>query len=200
MRILKKMAKGLGILILLAMVAGCVYQQVGLRRDASRYPAPGEMVDVGTHKMHIWCEGEAGDKPAIILDGGATWISSGFGWLVEDLARDHKVCAFDRSGFGWSELGPEPMDGHQQSDELHRLVKATGIDTPFVYVGHSLGGMLGRVYYDRYTEDFAGLVMIEPADPDIFLSEVEEERGEPVERTEGLRPCVYRCEIGRAHV
>jgi hypothetical protein len=47
---------------------GAVYQQFAERRDRSRYPAPGRMVDVGGYRMHVRCLGEG--SPAVILESG----------------------------------------------------------------------------------------------------------------------------------
>ncbi len=182
-------------LVVLIAVAGLgvLYQQIGLMKDAKRFPPPGELVSIGDHKLHLYCMGEEGAAPTIILDGGATFIAVGWQWVMDDLASTTRVCAYDRSGIGWSEEGRHPYDGPQMVSELHALVKAAGINTPFVYVGHSLGGDLGRIYYDHYPEDLAGLIMIEPGDPEIFLQEVGAEKGEEIVRTEGVRPCGARC-------
>jgi len=187
--------KWLGLLILALAVVGVTYQQIGLRRDAGQFPPPGEMVDIGTHRLHLYCMGEATGAPTVILEAGATFIATGWQWVMMHLSHVTRVCAYDRSGFGWSEEGVQPYDGLQSAEEFHLLLENAGIDAPVVLVGHSLGAMLGRIYYDQYPEDLAGLVMIEPADPEIFLREDAEDRGYMVERTSGIRPCNNRCRI-----
>jgi len=195
MRIVRKILKGLGLLFVVLLVAGAVYQQWGLFQDAKEHPAPGRMVDVGGLKLHLLCTGPEIDLPTVLLDGGSAFISTAWQWVIDDLSQDMRVCAFDRAGFGWSEEGQHPLDGHQKVKELHALLEAAEIDRPIVYVGHSLGGMLGRIHYDFYPEDLVGLVMIEPGNAEIMLSEIGEDRGGPVERTEGIRPCGYRCTL-----
>lgn len=185
---------GLAILVLLS-VTGCVAQQIAMRKDIEQYPAPGTMVSIGPNKLHLYCMGEAGASPTVLLDGGATFISTGWQWVTDDLSKTTRVCAFDRSGIGWSEEGVHPYEGPQITKELHTLVRNADIATPFVLVGHSLGGNLGRIYYDHYPNDLAGLIMIEPGDPEIFLNDYAEERGHPAERTEGIRPCGNRCRM-----
>jgi pimeloyl-ACP methyl ester carboxylesterase len=46
-------------------------------------------------------------------------------------------------------------------DDLHALLKAAGIPGPYVFVGHSLGGLLGRLFLARYPEEIAGLVLVD---------------------------------------
>jgi len=194
-RFLKGFLKWTSLLVLGIGMVGAIYQQIGLRRDAEQFPAPGEMVSVGTHQLHLYCMGEERDAPVVILEAGATFIATGWQWVMNHLAETTRVCTYDRSGFGWSEEGIHPFDGPQISDELHLLLRNSGIDQPVILVGHSLGAMIGRIHFDRYPEDLAGLVMIEPADPDIFLSEYAEERGHMAERTTGIRPCGNRCHV-----
>ena len=164
-------------------------------QDDKEYPAPGKLYPVNGHLMHLWCEGSSG--PTLVLDAGASMFSSGWRWLIPQLSRNNKVCAFDRSGLGWSESAPPPYDGISAANELHQLLKQAGIKQPFIYVGHSLGAMLGRIYHQQYPADLEALVMLEPADPAIFLQELGEDRGESVERGAPISDCGMRCGMMR---
>lgn len=194
-RVLKFTVKWGLVVLALGAVTGCISQQLAMRRDAERYPAPGTMVSIGPNKLHLYCMGERTGAPTVMLDGGASFIATGWQWVMDDLSKTTRVCAFDRSGIGWSEEGVHPIDGIQKAKELHRLAEVADIATPFVYVGHSLGGNLGRIYYDHYPDDMAGLIVIEPGDPEIFLAEDAEDRGYMAIRTEGIRPCGTRCKV-----
>lgn len=193
MKVFVWLLKAIGVLLVAGIVAGVSYQQLGLIGDARDHPAPGRMIDIGTHRLHLLCAGPEGQGPTVLLEAGATFISTGWHWVMDDLSQDTRVCTYDRSGMGWSDEGVHPYDGHQMSDELHALLGAAEIETPVVLVGHSWGAMLGRIHFDRYPQDLAGLVMIEPADPAIFLADYAEDRGHPAERTSGIRPCGTRC-------
>src|SRR5436305_109528 len=46
--------------------------------------------------------------------------------------------------------------------ELHDLVEHEHVATPFLFVGHSLGGALARVYYAMYPKDVRAIVFIDP--------------------------------------
>ena len=150
---------GLSVLIL-TVILGVVYQGYGSRRDARMFPPPGHLVDVGGYRMHIRCAGEG--SPPVILDSGIVLFSSGWQWVIEELASSTRVCAPDRAGLGWSEAGPEPYDGIQAAKELRAVLEGAGIERPFVYVGHSFGGNLGLIYSHRYPGDVAGLVLVDP--------------------------------------
>jgi hypothetical protein len=55
---------GAAVLLLVFLAAlGATYQAFATRRDAARLPAPGRLVDVGGHRLHLDCQGAAGARP-----------------------------------------------------------------------------------------------------------------------------------------
>ena len=187
--------KFIGWVIVALMVAGVAFQQISAAKDRAAFPPPGDLVDIGGRKLHIWCMGEENGNPTVILEGGFTFIASGWERVMKPLAEKTRVCAYDRAGYGWSGEDFGPRYGADHVRDLNALRDAMNMDAPFVFVGHSLGGMLGRIYYDHYPDDMAGLVMIEPADPEIILSEFEADDGEPTERRSGQKGCPVKCTL-----
>jgi pimeloyl-ACP methyl ester carboxylesterase len=45
--------------------------------------------------------------------------------------------------------------------DLHTLLTIAGIPGPYVFVGHSLGGLLGRAFAARYPSAVAGMVLVD---------------------------------------
>jgi hypothetical protein len=45
---------GLAVFITLLALAGLILQVMGSARDARRFPPPGQLVDVGGHRLHIY--------------------------------------------------------------------------------------------------------------------------------------------------
>jgi pimeloyl-ACP methyl ester carboxylesterase len=160
-------------------------------QNAKHYPPPGQLYQVGEHKMHIWCEGSG--EPTIVLDSGASMFSSGWRWVMPELSSSTRVCAFDRSGLGWSEVSRPPYDGINAAHELNELLQQAGVQSPFIYVGHSLGANLGGIYHQQYPHDLNALIMLEPANPEIFLQELGEDRGTAVVRGAPISDCGMRC-------
>jgi pimeloyl-ACP methyl ester carboxylesterase len=140
--------------------AGTTYQAVASTRDAASYQPPGELIDIGTHKLHLYCVGAG--TPTVILDHASASLSGQWALIQPELGRLTRTCSYDRSGYGWSETGPTPYDAAQQAEELHQLLRAAGETAPFVHVGHSSGAFIGPIYNARYPGDIAGLVMVEP--------------------------------------
>lgn len=159
----------LGIVSVLAVVAaaGTAYQAIASARDSRAYPPPGRLVDVGGHRLHIFCTGETQPSLAtIILEAGTASPVPAWQLVQSSTAASTRVCSYDRAGNGWSEAGPLPRDARQIVSELHALLGREGIGPPYVLVGHSFGGMYVRAYTDAYPDEVAGIVLIDSSHPD----------------------------------
>lgn len=155
----------LGVLALLAG-AGAIYQAVATARGQRATPAPGVLVDVGGHRLHVACAGAG--SPTVVLDAALGSTSAHWAWVQQEVAKTTRVCAYDRAGLGWSESGPGPRDARQITGELHTLLANASIPGPYVVVGHSLGGLYAQLYADRYREEVAGVVLVESSHPQQF--------------------------------
>jgi pimeloyl-ACP methyl ester carboxylesterase len=143
---------------------GALSQHLATRADTRRFPPPGQRVDLGGRTLHLRCQGEG--SPTVVLEAGATGASPMWGWIQPDLARHYRVCAYDRAGLGWSEPTEQPRDALHLAEDLHTLLERARVPGPYVLVGHSLGGLLLRVYVDRYPEQVVGMAFIDPTHPD----------------------------------
>ncbi|HLZ20505.1 MAG TPA: alpha/beta hydrolase [Ktedonobacterales bacterium] len=158
------LAKGVGALAATAAVAGLAYQTIATARDARRYPAPGKLVDIGGHRLHLTCAGAG--CPAVVLDAGLAGFSLDWGLVTPEVAQFTTVCAYDRAGYGWSDLGPLPRASSRIAAELHELLHRAGVEPPYVLVGHSFGGFNVRLFADYYPDEVAGMVLVDVSHED----------------------------------
>ncbi|XP_037390041.1 uncharacterized protein si:dkey-122a22.2 isoform X2 [Pygocentrus nattereri] len=102
--------------------------------------------------------------------------------VQESISQATKVCAYDRVGLGFSwrvmENQTTGMEKVWRSsttgrmvDDLHRLVKAAEIATPFILVGSELGALNGRFYSHIHDAQVLDLVLISPIPEDVFEEE-----------------------------
>ena len=127
------------------------------------YPPPGRLINLGTHSLHLQCDGEG--APSVIFDAALGASSLSWSLVQPAVARVTRACAYDRAGFGWSERGPLPRTAGRIADELHELLTRAGVHPPYLLVGHSFGGLVMRIFASRHADDVGGLVLIEPAVP-----------------------------------
>jgi pimeloyl-ACP methyl ester carboxylesterase len=159
------------VFVLLVLLAGFFYERIGERKDANRHPAPGRLVSVGDHKLHLLCKGSA--APTVVIELGAGEASH-FWWPVQDqMANFATVCTYDRAGYGWSEAirGGRTID--DRGEELHALLANAGIPGPYIFVAHSYGGLIVRSIARNHPADVAGLVLVDtPEEATLFQPDV----------------------------
>ena len=69
-------------------------------------PAPGRLIDVGGHRLHLHCQGAGG--PPVVFDAALGASSLSWTYVLPEVAAFARACAFDRAGFAWSDAGPLP--------------------------------------------------------------------------------------------
>src|SRR2546423_5502694 len=104
----------------------------------------GHLVDLGSHKLNMVCTGTDDARPIVILEAGGGGSSGVWKAVQAALPPSIRACAYDRAGSGKSDPGPEPRTMDAEVTDLHVLLERSGITEPIVYVGQSLGGILGR--------------------------------------------------------
>ena len=178
-----------------ALLTGCLVS-VGTLHSQTEPPAPGRLLDVGGWRMHINCAGTArAGQPTVILEAGSSDFSIDWAFVQPEVATFTRVCSYDRSGSGWSDLGPYPKTLKQTIFELHTLLDKAGVSAPLVYVGHSYGGRLARIYASTYPAEVVGMVMVDAGHEDslVYLNgkmvrEWELATGKPVPPAQASNP------------
>jgi pimeloyl-ACP methyl ester carboxylesterase len=149
--------------VLMVAAVGGGYETVRESLDARIYPMPGQLVDVGGHRMHLHCTGTG--SPTVVLEPGQGGASSDSGWVAPAVARDSTVCVYDRAGRGWSDAAEGPQDAAQIAADLHTLLERAQVPGPYVLAGHSFGGLYVQTFAANYPDQVAGLVLLDSTTP-----------------------------------
>ena len=159
---------GLAIFLVVAMLAGSIYQAAASASDLKKYPPPGELYDVGDYRLHLYCTGDdslAGatgeGSPTVILEAGAGSPSIGWYLVQREVEGFTRVCSYDRPGFGWSDPPTSPLSREQVATLLHQLLKTANVPEPYILVGHSAGGEYIRAYARQYPSEVLGMVFVD---------------------------------------
>src|SRR5688500_13232623 len=177
--------------LVLALPLGVIARE-GALTEAAATPGPsGNRVDIGDRALFISCTGTG--SPTVMLEAGSGNSADTWAGVQPEIARFSRVCSYDRAGLGQSDPAPTGVRTVQDSvDDLHALLGAADISGPVVLVGHSLGGLIVRLYASQYPDDVAGLVLVDGMPPDLPASGLA--LLPPVERSEtfaimrGLHP------------
>jgi pimeloyl-ACP methyl ester carboxylesterase len=152
------------VLAVLALASlGGGYQAVRVAVDASADAMPGRLFDVGGHRLHLSCTGSG--SPTVVLEPGAGMVSAQLGLVTPTVARETRVCVYDRAGRGWSEPTETRQDATQIATDLHTLLERAHVPGPYVLAGHSFGGLYVLTFAARYPDEVAGMVLIDSTAP-----------------------------------
>ena len=119
-------------------------------------------VDVEGYNLHFRII--PGKGPAILLESGGGMDSTEWNALAPRLAQETgaTVIAYDRAGFGQSDLPETPYDLREDTAALWRGLRSLGLDRDLVLVGHSYGGFLIRFEAAEHPDAVRGLVFVDP--------------------------------------
>lgn len=145
------------------LAAGFAYEQWATARDARLFPPPGRMVDVGSFKLHIVCQGDA-PGPTVIIEAAGGMSAASYALVQDGIAKFAHVCAYDRSGLGWSERSPAPRSFGEIAKDLQLLLTKAAVPGPYILVGHSFGGLVVRTFAKQHSHEVARVVLVEAAE------------------------------------
>jgi len=140
----------------------------GQATQVARPAAPGDLIDLGGYRMHLWCMGKG--EPTVVLSAGSGDFSFDWSLVQSEIAKTTRVCSYDRGGEAWSELGPSPLTSTQEAFDLRRALKKALLSGPYLLVGHSLGGFLAETFASQYPKDVAGLVLVDASNWNSMLN------------------------------
>lgn len=128
----------------------------------------GELVDIGGRRLRVVRQGPT-TGPLVMLECGAFGCAADWAVVQQRLAdKGLRSLAYDRAGLGHSDPGPIPRDGAAIAQDLEALLKAVGETGPLVFVGHSMGGLLARVFVARNRARVLGVVLVDAVTPELM--------------------------------
>jgi pimeloyl-ACP methyl ester carboxylesterase len=192
---------GLAILAVTLTLAalGATYETMASRRDARDLKPIGQLVDMGGHRLHLYCTGSS--NPAdltVLLESGLSSTTGSWTRIQSQLATTVRVCSYDRGGIGWSDFTTQLRDGKGVAAELDELLRRADINGTLVLVGHSAGGIYARAFQAAYPNRVAGVALLDSSHQDQFIgSEKGEASYKRIKGAYGLLPIAARLGIVR---
>ncbi len=118
-------------------------------------------VNLNGTSVHAVVSRHAGDAAVVFESGlgedGTTWSK-----VVPAIAKFATTVSYDRPGLGESAATSRKRDAATMAADLHELLRMLDVPPPYVLVGHSLGGLVIRVFAHTYPRETAALVFVDP--------------------------------------
>ncbi len=153
---------GLFVVLCLSLLAGWSYEQIAEKLDQRRYPPPGIMVNVGGHRLDLFCEGTG--TPTVVMEMGSGEPAALFRPIQDKISELTQACTYDRAGIGWSEANLQLRTIPDRAAELYTLLTNASIPGPYILVAHSYGGLIVRRFFHDHPVDVRGLVLVDTAE------------------------------------
>ncbi|MEP3275713.1 MAG: alpha/beta hydrolase [Stappiaceae bacterium] len=148
-----------GLLGLAVFLVGLgAYTVLATWRIESNYPPLGKFVEVSSGRLHYLDAGEG--VPIVLLHGASASLRDFQASILPELAKKHRVIAFDRPGYGYSErIADGWLSPAKQAAIIREALEKIGADRPII-VGHSWAGSVALAYALDYPDEISGAVLL----------------------------------------
>ncbi|WUR13426.1 alpha/beta hydrolase [[Empedobacter] haloabium] len=142
-----------------ALAAAYLVVRSKTRQAEADNPPAGQFVEIDGVKLH-YLERGAGPVVVLLHGNGASSLDFELSGLVDMLAQHHRVIAFDRPGFGYSERPRSTIwTPSEQAALLGSALRQLGAEPAYV-VGHSWGALVALAMATETPRLVKGLVLL----------------------------------------
>jgi pimeloyl-ACP methyl ester carboxylesterase len=142
-----------------ALAAAALFNRASARRAEATTRPEGKFIEVDSVRLHYVDRGHG--PVVVLLHGNGVLLQDYKASGVLDLAaKDHRVVAFDRPGFGYSDRPRSRVwTPTQQAQLIARALEQLGIERAVV-VGHSWGTLVALAMALKHPKLVSGLVLL----------------------------------------
>lgn len=119
----------------------------------------GKYISNNDKNLYVKILGEG--NPAVVIE--PNWGSLSIEWedIQRELAKYTTVVSYDRAGYAESPVASNPRTSMQIATELYTILINSGIKGPYIFIGHSGGGLYVQHFLKLYANETAGLVLVD---------------------------------------
>ncbi|HDR3519857.1 lysophospholipase [Bacillus pacificus] len=100
-------------------------------------------------------------QPVIIMDAGYGDYSKAWEHIAEELTEFGTVLTYDRAGLGKSGVSSKRRISSEMIKELRSCLEKLQLKPPYIFIGHSFGGINARLFTTFYPENMMGVVLVD---------------------------------------
>jgi len=102
-----------------------------------------------------------GDGPLVVFEAGMSAPAASWVHTQREISGRTRTVSYDRAGYGGSDPDPHARTLERCVDDLAGLLDSLGETQPVVFVGHSWGGPIIRLFAEQFPQRVAGLVFVD---------------------------------------
>lgn len=169
--VVKRVGKGALIIIKILVVIiliSLINHKIKLNKESKLFQPLGKMVKVNKHDMHVYTEGK-GKITLVFMSGGGTCSPTlDFKSVYSRLNGDYRIAVIEKAGYGFSEVVDAPRDIDTVLEETRKALTIAGEKAPYVLVPHSMSGIEALYWAQKYPDEVAAIVGLDPAVPEAY--------------------------------
>lgn len=104
----------------------------------------------------------------VVFENGLGGKMEHWAKVIPEVSKKATVFAYNRHGYGDSDVADTDRDAEHITSELRALLAAKGLKPPYILVGHSLGGLYVQYFARRYPNEIKVLVLVDSTHPKQF--------------------------------
>ena len=159
-----------GLSLAAVLAAASLRHLVVLSAACRAHPPPGRMVDLGGYRVHLLAEGAVRDgRPPVVWFAGGHASGHAIHHLHRAFRGETRSILIDRPGTGWSDAGPFPRTTAREAEEMVLALERAGEQGPYVWAGHSFGGLLVANIARRRPDLVHTVVLMDPTPLDTIV-------------------------------
>lgn len=144
-----------------AMAVGAIAHATYFRQRRRKIQPYGQLVNVGTGKMHVYSMGR-GESTIVLLPGlGVALPSADFGPLMRKLSKAHRVVCVEYFGVGFSSRTSSPRSCDAYVEEIRTALSGAGVKPPYVLMPHSISSVYSEYYAEKYPKEVKAIISLD---------------------------------------
>ncbi|SFE75313.1 Pimeloyl-ACP methyl ester carboxylesterase [Paenibacillus algorifonticola] len=164
LRVLLKILAAIVIAIVVFIAIVFIVNKVSSKSEQGKIQTYGQLVPVDGKNMNVFIQGE-GEETIVLLPGfGTAAPALDFKPLIDELSHSYKVVAIEPFGYGLSDGTDKERTTENIVSEIHEALQSLKIDR-YILMGHSIAGIYGIDYANKYTSEVSAFVGIDSSVP-----------------------------------
>ncbi|WP_172369506.1 alpha/beta hydrolase [Sporosarcina jiandibaonis] len=167
-RIVKSFFLSIVLLLILVVGGSWIYHSISMKKEIASTPPLGKMVDVNSHVMHVYSEGD-GEQTIVFMAGSGTSAPVlDFKPLWSALSSEYTIAVVEKAGYGWSEIANVSREIDVILEESRSALRLADVQPPYVLAAHSMSALEAIRWAQKYPDEVAAIIGLDPAVPEVY--------------------------------